>query len=699
MSNLLVVESPAKSNTIESFLGKDYKAIATIGHIKDLPKKEMGVDIEKGFDPKYVTVRKGKKSVMKNLREAIKETDGDIYLATDPDREGEMIAWHVDQMVDKLGKKSKRVVFHEITEEAIQEAIGNAGEVDLNLVEAQQARRILDRLVGYELSELLWKKIRYGLSAGRVQSVALKYIVDREKEINAFNPKPYWYVSIVVDGVTIPLTGGKSKKRKLKKKQFQDLMDFLDGKKTALVSSNKKEVKTFTPPPPLTTALLQRNANSAFGYSAKRTMGIAQGLYQGVQIGKKGKTGLITYMRTDSYNLSKKAVSGINQVIKEVYGDEYLVSKSRTYSRKSKVAQEAHEAIRPTHLELTPSKVKKYLKKDQFNIYSLIWNRAVATQMKAMKVNRRTPELTVDGEYTFSKKFNSVKFDGFAKVLHYMVKKYSDAEYEIVDAWKENDELNIEDILKEEKKTKPKPRYTEASLIKKLEKDGVGRPSTYASIISTIQYRGYVEKNGKKLFPTDTGEVVSDFLSEYFPIIVDSKFTAEMEDDLDEIANGEEERAEVLKDFYFPFHDKIEKGHEEIKKSDVVVLEESDEKCPECGGPMVVKLGKNGKFLSCADFPDCKGIKPLIKEGEMDKYVDPGKCEKCEGNMILKSGKYGKFWACENYPDCKSTKQLLLKEECPKCGSHLVEKKGKWGKTFIGCSGYPDCKYIKGRDD
>ncbi|MBN1374023.1 type I DNA topoisomerase [Candidatus Dojkabacteria bacterium] len=695
--NLLVVESPAKSKTIERFLGSDYKVVATLGHMKDLPPNKFGVDIEKDFKPQYV-VSKGKQKVITDLKSKIKNIKGIVYLATDPDREGEAIAWQVDNIAKKEKKQTKRVVFHEITKEAVTEALKNPREVDINLVDAQKARRILDRIVGFELSELLWKKIRYGLSAGRVQSVALKFIVDREKEILAFIPKEFFTVKGLIGKLALLLMKeNTSLASRLSAEEVEKVKKDLKGTKTGIVKSVVTKQREFSAPPPYTTALLQQDANRKLGFSASRTMGIAQKLYQGVQI--KGEAlGLITYMRTDSFTLSQKAIKEIRNTVTKRFGEKYLSEKINVFKKKSKVAQEAHEAIRPTHLDLDPEKIKDSLAPEEYKLYRLIYNRALMTQMKQVSITETVLKVLVKEKYIFGAVAKSLVFDGFAVLDKGYLSLYVGNEGNSPDLSfaKEGEKITFDKYEFEKGETKPKARYTEATLIKRLEKEGVGRPSTYATIIKTIIDRTYVEKQRGKLHPTDMGIVVSDFLTKFFTEVVDSKFTAQMEDELDDIANGDKDRVSVLKEYYKPFHKKIESGHMKIKKEDVVVLEESKEKCPVCGGPMVVKIGRNGKFLSCKKFPECKGILSLEEQKlDMEKYEDPGKCKSCKGDLVLKTGKYGKFWACENYPKCKETVPLILRERCPECGSNLVERKGKWGRTFIGCSGYPKCKYIK----
>lgn len=701
---LVVVESPAKAKTIERYLGDDFKVMATLGHVKDLPKSKVAVDVENNFEPEYKVIR-GKGKVIKDLKKHLPKKESDVYLALDPDREGEAIAAHVAEEL-KL-KKPSRVVFHEVTKDAILEAIEHPRTISMERVDAQKARRILDRLVGYELSELLWKKIWYGLSAGRVQSVATRLIVEREREREAFEPKEFWEMLAHLIGESeVPFVAKLASRAGKKyvpgsKKEVDEVLDDLDGADWKVGSIEKTERKR-NPFPPLTTAMLQRSANAFLGYSASRTMQLAQQLYQGVNIKGKGQVGLITYMRTDSTSISVQAEKAIRDYLKRELGEKYLPEKARRYKTKSKLAQEAHEAIRPTDVILHPDAVKDSLTPQQYNLYKLVWDRAVSSQMNPMVFDESIVTVTAVGkskdEYEFTLKAREMKFDGFAKILGKSLIKEEGLQE--VSGLKEGERLDCTKIETEQKFTKPRPRYTEATLVKALEKYGIGRPSTYASIISTIQNRGYVDREGRYLFPTDVGFVVTDFLMEHFNDVVDYDFTSQVEEDLDDIALGDKKWVPVVEKVYTPFHKTLEDKEESVKKKDVVILGESKHKCPECGGKMVERLGRDGIFLSCAKFPECKGM--LGKDGKTfdekideKKYLKPEKCEECGAKMALKRGKFGLFWACETYPDCKFTQPLLLHEKCPECDSPLVERKGKWGKMFIGCSGYPNCRYIK----
>ena len=690
--NLLVVESPAKAKTINKYLGKDFKVMATVGHIIDLPKSDLGVDIENGYEPEFTTIY-GKGKVIKDLKKALPK-GGNVYLAMDPDREGEAIAWHVKNAL-KL-KSPKRVTFNEITKDAVQEAVEKPGDIDENLVEAQKSRRVLDRLVGYKVTELIWKKIWYGLSAGRVQSPALRLIVEKEEEREAFNPEEYWKFAVIVKDQQKNELEAELKSKDGKKyvpstgKEVEELEKTLGDSDYKVVEVVEREVKR-RPYPPLTTSKMQQSANIVFGFTSKRTMGIAQALYQ---------AGYITYMRTDSISTSEKAIKEIRKLIKEKYGEKYLPQKATYYKTKSKGAQEAHEAIRPTDFTVTKEQIKKEFGSAQAKLYDLIWRRAVSSQMNPKQAKVLTvkisPKDVSKPEYIFSLGGEMILFDGFRKVLGGGKAQEDLAQISQI---KEGDELKKVKFEKEQKFTQPPARYTEASLVKQLEKLGIGRPSTYATIISTIQSRGYVTREAKSLLPTDIGRVVTNFLRNNFERLVDYEYTANVEEQLDDIAEDSVQYVPFMDSQYKPLLKEIKKADKEVDKEDVVILGKAkDEKCPECGGEMVVRIGRYGKFLSCAKFPDCKGMKDLSGGEESldyDKYFKPEKCPKCGAKMILKNGKYGKFWACEKYPDCKTTMPMLLNEKCPECGEKLVERKGKWGKMFTGCSGYPNCKYIK----
>jgi len=690
--NLLIVESPAKAKTINKYLGKDFIVKATVGHIIDLPKSNLSVDVENGYEPEFTTIR-GKGKIITTLKKAAKDKSS-VYLAMDPDREGEAIAWHTKNAL-KL-KKPKRVTFHEITEEAVQKAMKNPTEIDENLVQAQIARRVLDRIVGYKISELVWKKIWYGLSAGRVQSVALRLIVEKEEEREIFVPEEFWTFFIDMKDQTEKILRAKLSKKDDKKYIPSNEKEVLDLEKTLgssdyKVTSVKKTEKKKHAYPPFKTSTLQQSANNVLGFSAKRTMGIAQALYQ---------AGHITYMRTDSVFLSNKAIKEIRSMVQKKYGEEYLPEKPNFYKTKSKSAQEAHEAIRPAHFDVEREEIEKKMGTPEAKLYDLIYRRAVSSQMIEKKVEVVSVELqpvdVKNPEYVFSLGAEKVLFDGFRKVLGSGFKEKE--ELQEIEKIKEGDILKKEAFVKEQKFTTPPARFTEASLVKKLEALGIGRPSTYASIIGTIQTRGYVEREAKALFPTEIGRVVCHFLKKNFSRMMDYQYTADVEDQLDMIASGKIKYEPFIDAEYKPLIKEIEEADKNVKKEDVVILGDSKEKCPVCKGEMVVRLGKYGKFLSCKKFPECKGMTDIDGGEEnldFEKYARPEECPKCKGELVLKTGKYGKFWACKKYPECKGTVPLLLNEKCPECESNLVERKSKWGKMFIGCSGYPDCKYIK----
>jgi len=689
--NLLIVESPAKAKTINKYLGSEYKVMATVGHVIDLPKSKLGVDVEKDYEPLFETIY-GKGKILKDLKKAFPK-EGNVYLAMDPDREGEAIAWHIKTSLSI--KDAKRVTFHEITKDAITEALKTPSEVNENLVEAQKARRVLDRLFGYKLSELLWKKIWYGLSAGRVQSVALRLIVEREEEREAFKPDEYWEFFVEVtkqkEKLRIKLIKKDSKKYIPKtEEEVTQLKEVLGDSKYEVVDLVKKELKK-SPYPPYTTSTLQQAANNVLGFSAKRTMSIAQILYQ---------AGYITYMRTDSVSLSQKAINEIRSLIPSKYGKEYLPDSPRYYKNRSKNAQEAHEAIRPTDFSITKEFIKGKFGDSEAKLYDLIWKRVVSSQMKEKRVENITlyfePKNKLKNIYTFSVGAQKTLFDGFRIV--YGGGADEEELLQEINNVKKGDIFDKKAFVTEQKFTQPKPRYTEASLVKKLESLGIGRPSTYATIISTIQAREYVEKEGKYLLPKDIGRVVTHFLKKNFKELVDYKYTADVEEKLDGIAQGKVKYVPFIDKEYKPLIEDIKKADINVSKDDVVILSKSEEKCSECGSEMIVRLGRYGKFLSCSKFPECKGMKELSGgEESLDfkKYSKPEKCPKCGSKLLLKNSKYGKFWACEKYPECKGTVPLLLNEICPDCGRNLVERRSKWGRAFIGCSGYPDCKYIK----
>ncbi len=702
--NLVIVESPAKAKTISQFLGKDYVVKASMGHIRDLPKSKMGIDIEHDFEPSY-GVSKDKLKVVQDLKTSLK-SHPQVWIATDEDREGEAIGWHLVQALNLKNDQVKRIVFHEITRDALQEAIQHPRSIYQDLVDAQQARRVLDRLVGYELSPLLWKKIRYGLSAGRVQSVAVRLIVEREREIRAFKAEEYWDITGIFlkngEFSAVLVFQGKKKIELKNEKEVQAILAVLKGSKYTVESIEEKEVKKM-PSPPFTTSTLQQEAAHKLGFSVKKTMTLAQQLYEGVKIGGEHK-GLITYMRTDSVNLSKSAILAARRVIEEIFGTHYSLKEPRMY-KSGRGAQEAHEAIRPTDFSLQPEKVRGDLEKDQYRLYDLIWKRALACQMKEAILDRvRVDILASKDNYIFRATGQTIKFDGFMKV--YVESEGKDEhEEKILPSFVQSEILKLKELIPQQHFTKPPARYTEATLVKKLEAEGIGRPSTYVPTISTIIQRGYVEKDRKQLKPTDTGEVVTDVLIEHFPSIVDLKFTAEMEEDLDLIAEGKKVWVPIIRDFYTPFHHLIEEKTETLQRSELV-NEATDEVCNLCGAPMVIKLGRYGKFLSCSHYPECKNARPLSGNGneqkskiqeDLEKKLANKKCDKCGEPMIIKSGKYGDFLGCSGYPKCKNIQPIMkfTGVKCPSCTSgQLIERRTrKGGKVFYGCNKYPKCKF------
>ncbi len=694
--NLVLVESPAKAKTIEKYLGKEYKVKATVGHLIDLPKSKLSVDVENDYKPDFV-VMEGKNKIINEIKKLLpkKGSPGEVFLAMDPDREGEAIAFHTAQAL-KL-KDPKRVSFHEITKTAVTNAIAQPRKIDMDLVDAQFARRVLDRLVGYKVSEVIWKKIRYGLSAGRVQSVALKLIVEREKEIKAFKPEEFWEIYVDLKDHADKEIKAKLVKINGKKANLKNALDVESIEKDLMhkpydVREIDVKDKTLHAYPPFTTSTLQQAGNNLLGLGAKRTMGIAQALYQ---------QGFITYMRTDSVNLSEDAIAQFRGYISHSknLGDAYLPETPNYYKNKSRNAQEAHEAIRPT--DITKTSAELGLGAQDAKLYDLIWKRALASQMNSYRAKVFTAHIIPDGDnkYDFVVVAQKTIFEGFKKIWDF--KSLDELGIQEISDMKQGDHLKYVNLDKQQKFTKPKARYTEATLVKALESLGVGRPSTYATIISTIQDRGYVEKMDRKLVPTDTGFVVDKFLEENFNRLVDYQYTAKVEERLDDISEGKLKYVPFMDEEYKPLVKELKLANENADKESYVVLGESDEKCPECGSKMVIKLGKYGKFLSCSKFPECKGMKSLVDETinfDKEKYITPDKCPKCGNKLMLKNGRYGIYWACEKYPDCKGALPLMLKQVCPDCGKNLVERKSRWGKSFIGCSGYPDCTYIQKAD-
>lgn len=680
---LVIVESPAKAKTIEKFLGKDYKVMASVGHVRDLPKSKMGINIEENFEPKYITIR-GKGKVLKELRRQAKKVDK-VYLATDPDREGEAIAWHLTYSL-KLNREEKcRITFQEITKDAVREAAQNPREINLDLVDAQQARRLLDRLVGYSISPILWNKVRRGLSAGRVQSVATRIICDREEEINAFEPEEYWEL-------TADTVGGDPKEKdqlKLKKKdnkklkisskeEMDNVLSELKGNPIE-VTDIKTSIYNRKPYAPFTTSTLQQEASNKLGFSTKKTMGVAQSLYEGVKLKGGETTGLITYMRTDSTRISDKAKNEVSKFIKEEYSDKYLKTSKKSKKKKSKNVQDAHEAIRPTNVFNAPGKVKSSLNKDQYRLYRLIWKRFVASNMVNAKFERVKVKAK-NGAYTFTTSGQILKFDGFLKVYTYV--NTSDNR---LPAYQEGEELEVLSYTPEQKFTQPPSRYSEATLVKMLKEKGIGRPSTYSPTISTILSRNYVEKESRYLKPTELGILINDIMKNHFSQIVDLDFTAEIEKEFDLVENGNEDWKKVIAEFYKPFEKDLKSAEKNIKKVDMT--EETDEVCEKCGSPMVIKYGRYGKFMACSAYPDCKNTKPILNKIGVE-------CPDCEDGEIIKrkSKRKRTFYGCTNYPDCKFVSwSQPVDEECPECGSILTVRNNKKSKVYM-CSS-KECSY------
>jgi len=681
---LIIVESPAKARTIKNFLGKDYEVIASKGHIRDLPKSSFGIKVEEErFIPQY-RVTKDHQAIAKELKEKAKKAET-VYIATDEDREGEAIGFHIAHVIGKNPEELPRIVFHEITKSAIKKALENPRKLDINRVNAQQARRLLDRIVGYKLSPLLAKKIQRGLSAGRVQSAALKLVVDREREIREFKPQEYYTIEGIFKKKEASLIEYHSKKLdKLDIKTEEEAKKIAEELKPLEYSVRIEKKKSVSKSPaPFMTSTLQQTASSLLGFSPRKTMQIAQKLYEGVKT-PVGETGIITYMRTDSLNIAKEAQEKALKIIEEKFGKEY--AEPKTYKTKSSGAQEAHEAIRPTIPELSPEELKNYLTKDEWKLYDLIYRRFLASQMKDAEFEIQNVFFENEkGVFKLSGK--KLIFDGYYKVYG------TPSKDEMLPEFKEGETVKPEDVKYTQHFTKPPERYTEASLIKKLESLGIGRPSTYAPTITLLQNRNYVEVKEKKLHPTEIAFNVIKTLEEHFPDIVDANFTANMEEMLDEIASGKKDWQEMLKDFYFPFIELVQQKDKEIPSQKIA--KPTGELCPECGAPLVIRKGRYGEFIACSAFPKCKYTRPI--EEKEEKTVDV-KCDKCGAPMVVKRGKSGEFLACSNYPECKNTKPLNPPEvledvKCPECGGDIIKRKSRRGE-FYGCSNYPKCNFI-----
>lgn len=695
--SLVVVESPAKATTINKILGKDFVVKSCMGHVRDLPPKELGVDVDKDFQPRYVTIR-GKGKILTELKRAASSADT-IYLATDPDREGEAIAWHVAAAISPKEAVIKRILFNEITPKAVLESIGKSSTLDLDKVNAQQARRVLDRLVGYEISPLLWKVIHAGLSAGRVQSVALRLICERDEEIAAFEPQEYWSIDVLLgsgagdeqvvfksrvlqhQGNKIEIADQETSDRIVAELQTGDFQ----------VKSVKRREQRRRPAAPFITSTLQQDAARKLRFTVKRTMAVAQQLYEGVDIG--GETvGLITYMRTDSVRVADDAIEEVRSVVKERFGAEYVPDEPNVYKTRRN-AQDAHEAIRATSAARTPESMKQYLSADQAKLYEIIWKRFVASQMEPQVLNITSVDIEA-GEYLLRATGSSVKFPGFTALYTESKEEEEEEEAGQVPAHlTEGERLELKELLPEQHFTKPPPRFSEASLVKELEAKGIGRPSTYAQIISTLQDREYVEKMDNRYFEgTERGQTVNKFLVSTFPNIFDVAFTAKMEDELDRIEDGKEDWVESVRQFYGSWKGSLDDANARRKELKQSFQEETDVVCEECGRNMVVKWGRNGRFLACPGYPQCKNTKPLEEDREPAETDEV--CQLCSKPMVVKTGRYGRFLACSGYPDCRNVKPFALGISCPDCtDGAIVEKQSRKGKVFFGCDQYPNCKF------
>jgi DNA topoisomerase-1 len=711
---LVIVESPAKAKTIKKYLGRGYVVKASVGHVKDLPRKKMGIDVKRGFRPEYVVIEK-KEKVLSEIKQAAAQV-GKVLLAPDPDREGEAIAWHIAEEIRDANPNIQRVLFNEITKKAVNEAIEKPVALDVKKFESQQARRILDRLVGYEISPVLWTKVRRGLSAGRVQSVAVRLVVEREDEIKAFVPQEYWTVEATVEGPVPPpftVKGTKLDGKKLEMVHEGQAREFVDIMRAATlrVASVERKERRKNPPPPFITSKLQQDASSKLRFSPKRTMGLAQRLYEGVEMGEDGLVGLITYMRTDSTRISDDALTEVRAFIGGKYGATFLPAEPVVYKTK-KGAQDAHEAIRPTSLKYDPETVRALWadgkgggrdereSDDLLRLYTLIWNRFVACQMVPAVFDQTTIDVAAD-RAELRATGQVIKFPGFLSVYAETVEDAvnEDETGASLPDVKEGDELKLLETRPEQHFTQPPPRFSEATLVKELEEKGIGRPSTYAAILSTIQDRGYVEKKEARLYPTELGVMVNGLLVKSFPEIVSTDFTAQMEEQLDLVEEGEANWVKLLDGFYKPFKVDLEKAKIEMRN---LKAEEkpTDEVCEKCGKPMVIKWGRNGHFLACSGYPECRNTKEFTRNADGSLTIVPATrpsdqmCPTCGAPMLIKRGRFGEFLACSKYPECKTTSPLSLGVDCPKpdCGGYLTEKRSRRGKVFFGCSNYSRTK-------
>src|SRR5664280_671413 len=713
--SLIVVESPTKVKTIKKFLGNDFNVVASVGHIKDLPKSTLGIDLEKDFEPTYVNID-AKKKTIDELKKAAKNAEN-IYLAPDPDREGEAIAWHISEVINTKNKNVYRVLFNDLTKNTVLEAIAHPLNLDFNKYEAQQTRRILDRLVGYQISPLLSGKFKRAMSAGRVQSVAVRIICDREDEINKFVPEEYWNLVAQFEGHHPPPFEAKLLKIDGKKakvvsgEQSAKLADEIKKASFIVEKLEKKELKR-SALPPFTTSKLQQEASRLLGFSAKKTMLVAQKLYEGIELGKDGSVGLITYMRTDSYRIAEEALTEVRAYIQDNYSPDYLPPKPNFYKNSQK-AQDAHEAIRPSTMAYKPQAIKEYLSNDEFKLYQLIWNRFTASQMNPAVFDQTTIDIA-GANCIFRAQGQVLKFPGFTIVYTEGKdeKEEENGQDKLLPEVKEKEKLKLINLNTEQKFTQPPPRFSEASLVRELEEKGIGRPSTYANIISTIQDREYVRLDKGKFFPTELGVVVTELLVKSFPTVLDIAFTADMENKLDMIEDGTSKRVKTLKDFYSPFAQELTKAKDEMRN---IKREETptDLVCEKCNSPMIIKWGRNGNFVACSNYPECKNTMNLTqdKEGKIktvEAKTTEAKCNKCGKAMVVKEGRFGQFLACSGYPECKNTINATQNDKgdivaleaqatdtvCELCGKPMVFKRGRYGQ-FLGCSGYPECKNIK----
>lgn len=709
-NSLIIVESPAKVKTIKKIVGNDFNILATMGHIKDLPKKSLGIDINNGFEPKY-TIIEGKKKIIEEIKKAARNVDH-IYLAPDPDREGEAIAWHVAHEVNGNGKVIHRVLFNDLTKKTVLEALKNPRSLDINKYEAQQTRRILDRLVGYKISPLLWDKVKRGLSAGRVQSVAVRLICEREEEIRAFKSEEYWNIFAQLEAQNPPSFEAKLIRIDRKKAKVQNaeeaqlIADKLRKLTFTVLKVDRRETKR-SPQPPFTTSKLQQEAARTLGFSAKKTMNLAQRLYEGVELGEEGSIGLITYMRTDSVRTADEALEEVRAYIKSNYDSAFLPPKPTIYKNPS-TAQDAHEAIRPASLKYRPQDIKKYLSPDLFRLYLLIWNRFIASQMTPAIFDQTIIEC-IAGPYIFRAQGSIMKFPGYT-VIYRESKDENDKEEkeDLLPDCSPGETLKLLNIRTEQKFTQPPPRYSEATLVKELEEKGIGRPSTYATILSTIQERHYVRLENGRFVPTELGMLVTKILVEHFPRIIDVSFTAQMEGELDKIEEGKLTRIETLTLFYSTFEQELKSAGETIQKVKIQGTP-AGITCDRCGHSMMIKWGKNGEFLACSNFPQCRNTMNFTRDNQgniipaKNEHTETEqKCDKCGKPMIIKKSRFGIFLGCSGYPECKNVISLKQKQEsqeqhtemCEFCGRPLVLRRSRFG-TFLGCSGYPECKNIK----